>query len=611
MAATKRDTRKTDKNGALPDRIFAQASVRSIGGVSLFDADGQINAATVVNFHSDINLVNRAALLLRDAGFEILQISELTINIAGSPATFETAFGAPVVAEERPVLKPGQVEDTATFIECHNSERPGLISVAQSRFTEVLEGVAIEDPRYWMAALPFPPVVDYWHLEVPADVSLGCNADRAHRAGTTGLGIKVAMCDSGHFAHPFFAARGYRVAPVTLGPGAANPLVDENGHGTAESANIFAVAPDVQLLPVKMSFVNSNGAFNAAVGLGPDIITCSWGSSKPPGSSLSAADLVLSASIANAVASGIVVVFSAGNGHWGFPGMHPDVISAGGTFMDADGSLRASDYSSGFDAGYLFPGRRVPDLCGLVGMRPRAAYILLPLQEGCEIDQDLAGGSHPSGDETANDDGWAAISGTSAAAPQLAGAAALVKQACQRLTPAEVRDILMRTARDVTAGTCHPNQNNPAGPGPDLATGQGLVDAHRAVLVAKLRCSPITPIQPPIGPVPPPITPVPIRPPITPVQPIRPPITPVQPIRPPITPVQPIRPPITPVQPIRPINPIGPVVQQGATPSDQPTAELTAQPAQAEPPRQPLTSEEVKDLEEMVMRGEIDSDDVG
>ena len=34
---------------------------------------------------------------------------------------------------------------------------------------------------------------------------------------------------------------------------------------------------------------------------------------------------------------GIIVIFAAGNGHWGFPGQHPDVISAGGVYLDADG----------------------------------------------------------------------------------------------------------------------------------------------------------------------------------------------------------------------------------------------------------------------------------
>src|SRR5215813_6559092 len=67
--------------------------------------------------------------------------------------------------------------------------------------------------------------------------------------------------------------------------------------------------------------------------------------------------------------------------------------------------------------------------------------------------------------------------------------------------------------------------------GPDTATGDGLVDAEKAALLAKVRC---------LGPVVPrPVTPGPIRP----IQPIQP-ITPVRPIRPivPITPVQPIRP---------------------------------------------------------------------
>ena len=42
-------------------------------------------------------------------------------------------------------------------------------------------------------------------------------------------------------------------------------------------------------------------------------------------------------------AKNIAVVFSAGNGHFGFPGQHPDVISAGGTFMRQDGTFIASD----------------------------------------------------------------------------------------------------------------------------------------------------------------------------------------------------------------------------------------------------------------------------
>ena len=77
----------------------------------------------------------------------------------------------------------------------------------------------------------------------------------------------------------------------------------------------------------------------------------------------------------------------------------------------------------------------------------------------------------------------------------------------------------------------------------DLATGAGLVDAARAVLIAKLRCRPIGPV------------------PITPITPI--PITP-------ITPVTPIRPilPIAPVGPVGPVRPIAPVVNPGPVLAD-------------------------------------------
>jgi subtilisin family serine protease len=555
----------------MPERIFAQVSPRSIGGVSLFDAGNQITAETVPNFFSEESVVNRAVALLQQAGFEVLQVSATTINIAGSQAIYEQAFNTQLREEERDVIKPGAMAATATFIESSSSGLPGLISTQGTAFADVIEGVAIEVPRYYMANM-FPPPVKYWHLDVPADISLGCNADLAHRTGITGKDVKVAMVDSGHYKHPFFIGRGYRVQSVLLAPGASNPLADESGHGTGESANIFAVAPDIELLPVKMNFANTQAAFDAAVGLNPNIITCSWGSSNQFGPLL-AADQTLAASIATAVASGIIVIFSAGNGHWGFPGQHPDVISAGGVYMEPDGTMRASDYASGFMSN-IYPNRRVPDLSGLVGMQPRAAYIMLPVEPGDQIDTGLAGGTHPNADETANNDGWAAFSGTSAAAPQLAGAAALVKQACPRLTPADVKDVLMRSARDVTQGNCSPSTGaNPAIVGPDTATGNGLVDAQKAVLMAKIRCIRIRPRPIEIGP----------RPPITIANPPIIPITPIPPIIPP-------RPPIAPINPApQPQDSIAELPEQGGV---------------------PLTQEDIQTLEDMVIRSGLNLDQI-
>jgi subtilisin family serine protease len=488
----KRSPRKRAGGRGFPERIFALASPQSIGGVSMFDPGVAADAATVAGFVSEPSLVERAVDVLSDAGFEVLQATPLMINFTGDKQLFESAFGTSLVAEERPVVKAQGVEEPATFFDSPDSDMPGLIATAGTRFEDVLEGVAIEEPAYPAAPTSFPPPRDYFHLDVPADVALGCNADKAHRGGTTGAGVTVAMVDTGWQSHPWFVDRGYRVDPVVLGPGTADPAVDENGHGSGESANVFSTAPDCTLKPVKAAtssgaLVNMTAAFNAAVALDPHVITNSW-TSDVQARPLSAALQARAAAVAAAWATGIVVVFAAGNGHWGFPGQHPDVISVGGVDIAPDGMLRASDYTSGFDSA-VYPGRRVPDLSGLVGMRPGAQLIMLPVPEGSSLDTQLAGGDHPSGDETAGDDGWAAFSGTSAATPQVAGVCALMKQACPRLSPAEIRDILMTTARDVTAGTNHPNFGNAAVEGPDNATGNGLVDAHKAVLLAKLRCA--------------------------------------------------------------------------------------------------------------------------
>ncbi len=368
-----------------------------------------------------------------------------------------------------------------------DTEVYGLIDTSKSVLRDVLAGIAINEPVYFFGGpSPFPPVKAYWHLNVPLDVSKGMNADQAHAAGFTGKGVKLVMVDTGWYQHPFFVEKGYSVNPVVLGPAATDPEHDEIGHGTGESANAFSVAPEAEFTMVKMSFVNSVGAFNTAVSLKPDVISCSWGSSKRyPQPDFSAADQALAAAIANAVDQGITVVFSAGNGQWGFPGQHPDVISAGGVYMNPDGSLEATPYASGFKSN-IYSERNVPDVCGLVGLPPRAQYIMLPVEPNDYLDKTMAGKQHPDGDETEESDGWAAFSGTSAAAPQLAGICALIKQARGDLTPEEIRSILKETARDVTKGSCSPiTGGHYAGPGSDLATGCGLADAFQAVLLAQ------------------------------------------------------------------------------------------------------------------------------
>jgi len=249
--------------------------------------------------------------------------------------------------------------------------------------------------------------------------------------------------------------------------------------------------------------------------------------------------------------------------------------------MDIDESLRASNYASGFNS-VIYSNRRVPDLSGLVGMKPGANYLMLPLEPGDDIDMLKAGGVFPNGDETANNDGWAVFSGTSAAAPQLAGVAALMKQACKKLTPQQIKTIMMKTARDVTTGNCNATALTPGGVasivGPDASTGNGLVDAHKAVLSAKIQClGPIVPIKP-----------ISVQP-ITPVGPIKP----VQPI----VPIQPIKP----IQPITPIKPIAPVVLPPPLAITETAEEVTPEQGSAT-----LSEEDVASLQDLIAKSEFE-----
>ena len=53
---------------------------------------------------------------------------------------------------------------------------------------------------------------------------------------------------------------------------------------------------------------------------------------------------------------------------------------------------------------------------------------MLPVESNDDIDSQRSKGTHPNGDETLNNDGWATFSGTgSTAVYQLAGICALIK----------------------------------------------------------------------------------------------------------------------------------------------------------------------------------------
>ncbi|MCL2923328.1 MAG: S8 family serine peptidase [Trichodesmium sp. MAG_R04] len=475
------------KNQNLPSIIYAEVSVRSQSGESLLKTSEIITSKNVERFYSEPQLVNATAEKLRIEGFNVLSEGPISITIAAPPEVYERVFQTNIITQEIPIIKGGVYPTKATFLSVPNAEISGLIDSSASSLTNFVEGVAINEPVYYTNSV-IPPKPNYWHLNVPDDICQGINAHSLHDAGIEGTGIKVVMVDSGWYRHPFFESYGYQ-GKVVLDGGAVNPELDENGHGTGESANLFAIAPNVELTMVKAkskksALVNSVGAFKKAVSLNPDIISCSWGEDQKD-LPLSAFAKVMSAIVSDAVNRGIIVIFSAGNGRWSFPGQHPDVISAGGVYLSSDGKLEASDYASGFRS-RIFPQRTVPDVCGLVGKLPRATYIMLPVQPGSLMDVTRGARNigYPYGDETLPKDGWAVFSGTSAAAPQLAGICALMKQVYPQISPQQARDFLKKTARDIFTGKSSLSTGgNQANIGVDLATGSGLADAFQAIMM--------------------------------------------------------------------------------------------------------------------------------
>jgi hypothetical protein len=142
-----------------------------------------------------------------------------------------------------------------------------------------------------------------------------------------------------------------------------------------------------------------------------------------------------------------------------------------------------------------------------------------------------------------------------------------------KLTPAQVKNIMMKPARDVTTGNCSGTALNPGGiasvVGPDASTGNGLVDAHKAVLSAKVQClGPIKPIT---------------------VQPITGPIKPIT--------VQPITGPIKPIT-VQPIKPISPVVL--------PPPQALSQEAMPEEGQATLSEDDVAALQDLIATSDFE-----
>ena len=497
---------------------------RPDGGPGPTKYPGPLTLKNVMEFVPKKQIMDQGIDELSKLGFKLTGRGRLTASMKCTPETFKKVFNTNLrkiqlpteeyygsysvyyppkgsSASWTPILK-GLIDDV--YIQW-----PHLFPPRKAARTQSSDDEYIQRPHKYKTPSAKPPKVNYYHLQIPNRLASLLKAKEVHHKGTKGEGIRVAMIDSGfEHRHPFFIANGY-TSRVVLAGDAKDKKKDDFGHGTGQSANIFSLAPRVEFIGVKIGTDTLNDILNTkpssilegfykAHRQNPDIISISGGSdlryktSKKPRSNLPRNLKALEAEILHAVASGITVVVAAGNGQFSFPAMMPDVISVGGVYVDQDGSMRASNSASAYDS-KIYLGRHVPDICGLVGMQLKLHrkdlelspeersfdhYILFPVPPFSFIDLHQLVDS----DGTSPGDGWAGFSGTSAAAPQIAGVCALLKAKNPNLTPSEIKAILQDTAIKVLKGKSNPESSDD-GKTPQKgvgATGAGLVDAYRA-----------------------------------------------------------------------------------------------------------------------------------
>lgn len=301
---------------------------------------------------------------------------------------------------------------------------------------------------------PTQPVVNYDDAEYRrSNAAVDAGALAAYKSGASGKGVTIAVVDTGIATDsPEFSGR---IAAASRAFGGNTSVTDTDGHGTIAAAiaaaarngtDIEGIAWGSTILALRADTVDTCGAkdgcsfsdstLTQAVDYarvnGAKVINLSLGGS--------AANGQLSAAIARATAAGIIVVIAAGNDG----ATNPDAFAQVAASQGSNGLVIIAGSHDGSGAISTFS-----DRAGTFGN-----VFLTALGEGVRA---------------FNQKGEAIVaSGTSFATPGIAAAVALLEQAFPNLTPAQVVDLLYKSATD--AGD----------PGVDGVYGRGILNIAKA-----------------------------------------------------------------------------------------------------------------------------------
>ncbi len=311
--------------------------------------------------------------------------------------------------------------------------------------------------------------------------------DAWRQLGVTGRGIGVAILDSGIAPHPDLAGRIVASVDLTSGGSGATlvPPADPGGHGThvaglvagdgtASGGAYAGVAPGANLIDVRVITATGSTTVSTLIAgmqwvlahrstYNIRVVNLSAGAPV----SVSYSNDPLATAVEVLVFAGITVVVSAGNdgpkrSSVTSPGSDPYVITVGA--IDDSGTAAASDDAS---ASWSSQGPTAIDGLAKPDLVAPGRKVVSLRSPGSTLDQELPDRIVAGLDPLAP--AYFRLSGTSMAAPVVAGVVALMLERTPTLTPAEVKRHLTSTATPLAYGS------------PET-TGSGLVSAVAAVM---------------------------------------------------------------------------------------------------------------------------------